>query len=114
MKRGEIWWADLEPPRGSEPGYRRPVLIVQSDKFNESNINTIICAAISSNLKLKEAPGNLLLTRAESGLDKDSVVNFSQILTIDRVFLTQFIGSVRGSTVNKMKNSLNIIFDLSW
>jgi mRNA interferase MazF len=112
MKRGEIWWADLESPRGSEPGYRRPVLIVQSDKFNESNINTIVCVAISSNVKLREAPGNLFLTKAESGLDKDSVVNFSQIITIDRVFLTEFIGSVRGSTINKIKNRIHIIFDL--
>lgn len=112
MKRGEIWWADLESPRGSEPGYRRPVLIVQSDKFNESYINTVICAAISSNLKLKEAPGNLFLTMAESGLNKDSVVNFSQIITIDRVFLTEFIGSVRGSTIDKIKNRLSLIFDL--
>jgi len=112
MKRGEIWWADLELPRGSEPGYRRPVLIVQSDRFNESYINTIICAAISSNLKLKEAPGNLFLTKAESGLSKDSVVNFSQILTIDRIFLTEYIGSVRGRTIEKIKNSISIVFDL--
>ena len=108
MKHGEIWWADLETPRGSEPGYRRPVLIVQSDKFNESNICTIICSVISSNLKLKEAPGSLLLSRRETGLSKDSVVNVSQIITIDRRFLTQYIGSVRESTIQKIKNSLKL------
>ena len=87
MIRGEIWWAALPAPRGSEPECRRPVVIVQSNAFNRSNISTVIVAAISSNVRLSEAPGNVYLKRRESGLSKDSVINVSQLLTLDRRYL---------------------------
>ncbi len=89
IRRGEIWWASLHSPSGSGPGYRRPVLVVQSDAFNRSRIGTVIVAAITSNARLAEAPGNLLLSRRDSGLPRTSVVNVSQVLTLDRRLLTE-------------------------
>ena len=92
VRRGEIWWADLAAPRGSEPGYRRPVLIVQANSFNRSLIQTVIVAAITSNVGLAEAPGNVLIPARSSGLPRDSVVNVSQVLTLDRGYLTGRVG----------------------
>lgn len=94
MQRGEIWWAALPAPKGSGPGKRRPVLVVQSDAFNASRIRTVIAAVITSNLDLAAAPGNVLLRRRDSKLARDSVVNVSQIVTLDRSFLTERIGAV--------------------
>ncbi len=94
MYRGEIWWANLPDPIGSEPGYRRPVLVIQDDTFTQSRINTIIVAIITSNIKLAAAPGNVLLPREASGLPKDSVINVSQIVTLDKTFLVQCVGSL--------------------
>lgn len=88
-RRGEIWWSELPDPAASEPGYRRPVLIVQSDDFNLSRIRTVVAAALTTNLRLAEAPGNLLLTAEDTGLPRDSVVNVSQIVTLDKTFLTE-------------------------
>ncbi len=88
IHRGEVWWADRPQPRGSEPGFRRPVLVVQANAFNRSRIQTVIVAAITSNVDLADAPGNLLLPARSSGLRRDSVVNVSQILTLDRDFTT--------------------------
>ena len=84
MTRGEIWWVDLGIPFGSEPGYKRPVLIIQDNSFNESNINTIIVVPLTTNLNIATAPGNVLLSRKDTNLSKDSVVNVSQIVTLDR------------------------------
>lgn len=92
-QRGEIWWAVLPEPRRSESGYRRPVLVIQADSFNASRIQTVIVAAITTNLQLAEAPGNVLLPARSSGLSRDSVVNVSQLLTLDRNFLTEQAGS---------------------
>ena len=94
MRRGEICWAELPEPTGSEPGFRRSVLIVQADAFNRSLIATVIVAALTTNLRLATAPGNVLLTRRQSGLPKDSVVNVTRILTLDRSFLVEPGGSV--------------------
>jgi mRNA interferase MazF len=88
MKRGEIWWASLPVPTGSGPGFRRPTVIIQSNPFNASRIATVIVAVISSNLALAEAPGNVRIGRRESGLAKPSVVNVSQLFTLDRSLLT--------------------------
>lgn len=94
MRRGEIWWANLPDPVGSEPGCRRPVLIIQDDSFTQSRINTIIVVIITSNLRLAEAPGNVFLPQKSSGLSRDSVVNVSQIFTLDKTFLIDQIGSL--------------------
>jgi mRNA interferase MazF len=88
LRRGEIWWADLPQPRRSEPGYRRPVLVVQADSFNRSRIQTVVIAIITGNLQLAAAPGNVLLPAVASGLPRDSVVNVSQLMTLDRSYLT--------------------------
>jgi mRNA interferase MazF len=94
MYRGEIWWANLPEPVGSEPGYNRPVLVIQDDTFTQSRINTVIVLVITSNLKLAAAPGNVFLPRVASGLPKDSVANVSQILTLDKKFLIERIGAL--------------------
>jgi len=94
IQRGEIYWANLPEPTGSEPGYRRPVLVIQSDDFNRSRIATAIVVVITSNLKLAEAPGNVLLPKKATGLSKDSVANISQVLTVDKRFLTEKIGDL--------------------
>ncbi len=94
MYRGEIWWANLPDPVGSEPGYRRPVLVVQDDTFNQSRISTVIVVIITSNIQLAEAPGNVLLPKGATGLSRDSAANVSQIFTIDKTFLTERIGSL--------------------
>jgi mRNA interferase MazF len=109
MFRGEIWWANLPDPLGSEPGYRRPVLI---DSFNKSKINTVIVAVITSNLKLAEAPGNLFLSAKSSGLLKDSVVNVSQVLTIDKTFLTERISSLADYLQDEVDEGLRLVWYL--
>ena len=92
--RGEIWWADLGDPVGSEPGFRRPLLIVQADAFNRSRIATTIGVVVTSNLGLVGAPGNVLVPKRLSGLSRDSVANVSQVVTIDRGVLTERAGRV--------------------
>jgi mRNA interferase MazF len=94
VNRGEIWWAELSEPRRSEPGFRRPVLVVQADSFNRSNIQTAIVAVITSNLHLALAPGNVLLPARSSGLSRDSVINVSQVLAVDREFFTECVGKL--------------------
>jgi len=112
MKRGEIWWASMGEPRGSEPGYRRPVVIASSDEFNESHIQTVICVTITSNLRLSEAPGNFKLTKAKSGLSKDSVVNASQIITLDKSFLTEQAGSLSNKQLMLLSEGLRLVLRL--
>lgn len=112
MLRGEVWWADLPDPVASEPGYRRPVLIVQSDAFNRSRINTVIAAVVSSNLRLAAAPGNVQLTARESGLTKDSVVNVSQLITVDKSFLTERVGQLSSRTMQAIEDGMRLVLDL--
>ena len=94
IERGETWWADLPEARRSEPGYRRPVLVVQAHSFNRSRIQTTIVAAITTNVELADAPGNVLLLASSAGLQRDSVVDVSPILTLDRTFLTKHAGTL--------------------
>lgn len=112
MMRGEIWWADLPHPRGSEPGFRRPVLVIQADSFNRSRIQTVIVAVISSNLRLADAPGNVLLPAPASGLPRDSVVNVSQLLTVDRSFLMDQVGTLSGRLLRNVVEGLRLVLDL--
>ena len=112
MRRGEIWWASLSAPLGSGPGYRRPVVIVQSDRFNESRIATTVVAVVTSNLRLAAAPGNVLLDRHESGLPKDSVVNVSQVLTVDKSFLTERVGTLPAQTMVAVDAGLRLAMDI--
>ncbi len=94
IAQGEVWWADLAEPAGSEPGFRRPVVVVQGDAFNRSRISTVVCVALTSNLRWAEAPGNVLLGARLTGLPKDSVVNVSQLVTLDREALTERAGAL--------------------
>jgi mRNA interferase MazF len=92
LGRGDIWWADLPEPEGSAPGYRRPVLVVQSDAFNRSRLATVTVVALTANLRLLDAPGNVLIPLRLSELPRDSVANVSQVLTLDRSRLTERVG----------------------
>ena len=112
MVRGEIWWAELPYPSGSKPAKRRPVLVIQGDSFNRSRINTVICAIISSNTSLASLPGNLLLEKSISGLDKTSAVNFSQIATIDKIDLIEQIAMLPKSMLEKVNNCLKMVLEI--
>ena len=112
MQRGEIWWANLPTPIASEPGYRRPVLIIQSDDFNRSRIRTVIVAVITTNLRLTEAPGNVLVTTDETGLPQDSVVNVSQVITMDKSFLTEQVGQISDRVISLIEDGLRLVLAL--
>jgi len=109
LKRGEIWWASLEDPKGSEPGYRRPVVLVSANEFNASKINTIVAAVITSNLRLSQAPGNFELPKKSSGLSRTSVVNISQIITIDKSFLTSKAGKLTSKQNTLLNDGLKLV-----
>ena len=112
MYRGERWWATLPEPIGSEPGYRRPVLIIQNDAFNRSRIQTVIVVVLTSNLELAKAPGNVLLPRSSTGLPRDSVVNVSQVITIDKVFLTERVGTLSSDRQDEVDEGLRLVLCL--
>lgn len=112
MRRGEVWWASLPPPVGSVPGMRRPILIVQSNPFNESRIATVVVAAITSNITLAEAPGNVRIGKADSGLSKPSVVNVSQVLTVDRAYLTKRIRALPALVMHRVDEGLKLVLGL--
>lgn len=112
VRRGEIWWADLPEPRGSEPGFRRPVLIVQANAFNRSRISTIMVAAITTNVALAAAPGNVLLPHRISGLRDESVVNVSQLIALDRSFLVEQVGKITASIQAAVDEGLRMVLGL--
>ena len=112
MERGEVWWAQLPDPIASEPGFRRPVLIIQSNTFNRSRIRTIMAVVLTSNLHLAEAPGNVLIPASEAGLPKDSVANVSQVITIDRTFLTEKCGKLPSSLIRAVDEGLRLALSL--
>ncbi len=112
MRRGEIWWANLPAPKRSEPGYRRPLLILQSDDFNRSRIQTAGALVISSNLRLAEAPGNVLLSKKDSGLAKRSVVNVSQVITVDRSFLDKKVKKLGPAKVREIGMGVRLVLGL--
>ena len=103
---------DLDEPRESEPGFRRPVLIVQADAFNRSRLRTVIGVALSSNMRLLDAPGNVLLQAAGTGLPRDSVANVTQLLTIDENYLTERAGQVSRRFMRQVENGLRLVLGL--
>ena len=109
VKRGEIWWAELPVPESFGPGYRRPVLIVQSDAFNRSRLRTVLALAVTSNLKLAEAPGNVPLAKRGTGLRRRSVINVSQVVTLDERFLTERAGRVSDAVLGQVEDGLRLI-----
>jgi mRNA interferase MazF len=112
IQRGDIWWAELQEPAGSGPGYKRPLVILQSNDFNKSRISTIIGVVLTTNLRLADAPGNVLLPQKITGLPIDCVTNVSQIITIDRYFLYDRIGSLPASIMKRINNSLGLVLSL--
>ncbi len=112
VERGQVWWADLGEPDGSEPGYNRPVLIVQSDAFNRSRLHTVVAVVLSTNVRLVDAPGNVLLPAKTTGLPKDSVANASQVITVDRDFLMERAGRVRDQFLKDVENGLRLVLGL--
>lgn len=112
MKRGEIWWADLPKSTGSGPGLRRPVLVVQANPYNDSRIATVIVAVITSNLALAAAPGNVRIGKSESGLPKASVINVSQLLTIDKTVLTARVKALPASVMQAVDSGLKLALAL--
>ena len=112
MRRGELWWASLPEPAGSGPGFRRPLLIISSDSFNASRISTVVAAVVTSNLRLAAAPGNVRIPTRGTGLSRPSVVNVSQVLTVDRSFLTGRIGKVAQSQLEEIDDGLRLVFSL--
>ena len=112
IQRGQIWWADLGEPQGSQPGYRSPVLIVQEDHFNQSRLATVIVLSLTSNLRYQDLPGNIYLSKQHSGLAKDSVINVTQIAALDKVWLDEFVGELPWSIMVQVDDGLRLILGL--
>ena len=109
IAQGDVCWADLPAPVGSGPGFRRPVVVIQGDALNRSRVATVICVPLTSNLKWAEAPGNVLVPARSSGLSKDSVANVSQIITLDRVLLTERVGRISKKQLELVFSGLDIV-----
>ena len=109
IARGEIWWSDLDTPAGSEPGFRRPLLVVQSDAFNRSLIATTVAVVLTTNLRLVDAPGNVLIPSEDSGLPQDSVANVSQIVTIDKARLESRVGKLPSRFMRAVNDGLRLV-----
>ena len=109
ISQGEVWWADLAVPAGSGPGFRRPVVVVQSDALNRSRIATVVCVPLTSNLKWALAPGNVRLSARLTGLLKDSVANVSQIITVDKEFLTARVGKLPRAKLELLLSGIDLI-----
>ena len=111
INQGDIYWIDFDEPAGSEPGYRHPHVVVQNNLFNRSNIKTVVVCALTSNLKRANAPGNVLLGREETNLPKDSVVNVSQIFTVDKSQLDEYVGTLSARRVQEILNGIKLVLD---
>lgn len=109
ISQGDIWWADLRAPTGSEPGFRRPVVIVQGDTFNRSSIGTVVCAAITGNLKWADSPGNVALTARVTGLPRASVVNVTQIVTLNKSELSERAGALPRAKLDLVLAGLDVL-----
>lgn len=112
INRGEIWWAELQEPAGSSPGYRRPLVIIQSNDFNKSLINTIVAVVLTSNIRLSDSPGNVMISKKLTGLPKDSVANVSQVVTIDKSFLADCSGSLSVGIMKRIDDGLRLVLSL--
>jgi len=109
IKQGDVFWVDLDEPSRSEPGYRHPHVVIQNNLFNRSRINTVVVCALTSNLKRAQSPGNVLLSPREANLPKQSVVNVSQIFTVDKTQLSEKIGSLSARRVREILNGLHLL-----
>ena len=109
IAQGEVWWAELGPPAGPEPGFRRPVVVVQGDAFNTSALRTVVCVVLTSNLKWADAPGNVRLPARSTGLPKPSVANVSQLVTLDRDTLTERVGRLSASNLELVLAGIDVV-----
>jgi mRNA interferase MazF len=109
ISQGEVWWADVPQPVGSEPGFRRPVVLVQGDALNRSRIATVVCVPLTSNLKWTDAPGNVLLKARITSLPKDSVANVSQLVTLDKSFLTERVGKLPAAKLELVLSGIDVV-----
>jgi mRNA interferase MazF len=109
ISQGEVWWADLPAPVGSDPGFRRPVVVVQGEALNRSRISTVLCVPLTSNLRWADAPGNVMLSARVTGLPKDSVANVSQVLTLDRDLFTERVGKLPRAKVELLFAGIDIV-----
>ena len=107
--QGEVWWADLAEPIGSSPGYRRPLVVLQSDSLNRSQIATVVCVVLTSNLRWSIAPGNVLLKAKQTGLDCDSVANVTQLVTIDKRQLSERVGRLPKRPMEGIFSGIDLI-----
>ena len=112
MNRGEIWWADFGQPLGSEPGYRRPVLILQADSFNRSRIQTVVVVPLSTKAGLALAPGNMLCRPRETGLKRASVANVSQLTVVDRGRLAEKVGVLSARLLTQVEDGVRQVLSL--
>ena len=111
IRQGQVWWLDMGVPFGSEPGYRRPFVVVQNNLFNRSRLQTVVMCAVTTNLRLADAPGNVLLAAGEAQLRESCVVNVSQLVTVDRHRLVQKIGELPGPRVQAVLDGLNLLLN---
>ena len=109
IAQGEVWWADLPAPTGSAPGFRRPVIVVQSDALNRSRLATVVCVPLTSNLAWAEAPGCVHLPARATGLPKDSVANATQLVTLDRVLLTERVGRLSRAKLDLTLAAIDVV-----
>ncbi len=112
IRRGSIWWVNLGPPRGSNPAKRRPVLVIQSHPFNASRLNTAVAAVITSNTGLAAMPGNVFVPAASCGLPKDSVINVTALVTLDKADLRSEAGQLPASLMNDVDRGLRRVLGL--
>ena len=109
ISQGEVWWADLPEPTGSGPGYRRPIVVIQGDAFNRSELRTVVCVPITIKLRWAEAPGNVQLTGRATGLLRDSVANVSQVITLDKTLLTERVGKLSRPKLDLVLAGLDVV-----
>lgn len=111
ISQGDVYWVDLGEPTGSEPGYRHPHVVIQNNVFNRSQIRTVVVCALTSNLKRADAPGNVLLENGEANLPRQSVVNVSQVFTVDKAYLGEYIGTLSARRVREILSGVKLVIE---
>jgi len=111
INQGDVFWIDVEEPKGSEPGYRHPHVVIQNNLFNRSKIGTVVVCALTSNLQRADAPGNVLLDKKEANLPKQSVVNVSQIFTVDKSQVGEYIGTLSSQRVRQILDESKLVVE---
>jgi len=109
IEQGEIYWVDLDEPSGSGPGYRHPHIVIQNNLFNSSRINTVLMCSLTSNLKRGDSPGNVVLKKGEANLSKKSVVNITQIYTVDKNDLRERIGKITPQRIREILMGIQLL-----